>query len=248
MRLRQDDLRFDLPALQRAIGPRTRAVVFSQPGNPGGVTHRQQDLEALAEILEQANAARDQPLMLISDECHRDFANPAGPMPAAIYPHTCTVYSFGKRLFIQGQRIGYAAVSPNLAGREPYRRLLVQLCRVMGFCTPTALMQQALGRLLVCPVDVSPILARRDRMAAALAGMGYEFVPPDATFFIYLRTPPGWTDDAFVTALAERGVLVLPASLFHDTGHVRLSITDTEQAVDAALPVFEQLVGQSGRP
>ena len=62
--------------------------------------------------------------LLVSDECHRDlvFAPHAFVSPASFYDATCVVYSFGKRLFLQGQRLGYAAVSP----RHPARRALAR--------------------------------------------------------------------------------------------------------------------------
>jgi aspartate aminotransferase len=243
VRQRRSDLGFDLQALADAITARTRALIFSQPANPGGIAYSAGDLAAVARLLEHANAGRRQPLLLISDECHRDFVEPqvGCPAPAAVYPHTCTVYSFGKRLFIQGQRIGYVAVSPQLAGRQQYREVLVQLCRVMGFCTPTALMQQALAGLLRCHPDTAPIHARRKRLVAMLRQTGYELIEPNATFFVYLRVPHGWTDMQFVSELAGRGVLVLPSALFHDSGHVRLSVTATDQALERALPVFAEV-------
>jgi aspartate aminotransferase len=151
------------------------------------------------------------------------------------------VYSFGKRLFIQGQRIGYAAVSPQLAGRQQYREMLVQLCRVMGFCTPTALMQQALAGLLNCHPDTAPIHARRKRLVGMLRQTGYQLIEPNATFFVYLQVPHGGTDMQFVSELAERGVLVLPSALFHDSGYVRLSVTATDQALERAFPVFAEV-------
>jgi aspartate aminotransferase len=102
-------------------------------------------------------------------------------------------------------------------------------------------MQQALGDLLNCHPDTAPIHARRKRLVAMLRQTGYELVEPNATFFVYLRVPHGWTDMQFVSELAGRGVLVLPSALFHDSGHVRLSVTATDQALERALPVFAEV-------
>lgn len=249
VRQRHSDLGFDLEALAQAITDKTRALIFSQPANPGGIAYATADLAAVAAVLEQANAGRHQPLLLISDECHRDFVEPYidCPASAALYPHTCTVYSFGKRLFIQGQRIGYVAVSPQLEDREQYRELLVQFCRVMGFCTPTALMQEALGDLLQCHPDTAALHARRRALVNALEAIGYQLIRPNATFFIYLKVPHGWSDMQFTTALAARGVLVLPSALFHDTGHVRLSVTATEQALQQAVAAFSDIYQHPAR-
>lgn len=215
-------LRLDVDAIEAAIGPRTRAVVLSQPANPTGVLYDATELSALADVLQRAPS---KPL-LVSDECHRDFtfAPHTFVSPATFYDRTCIVYSFGKRLFIQGQRLGYVAVSPQHPERRELSTLFERAVRITGFCTPTALMQRALGHLMALEPDHVPLLRRRDGALAALLDAGYDVVPSQATFFLYPRTPGG-DDFTFTERLARRGVLVLPAPVFHHRGHFRISLT-----------------------
>lgn len=225
-------LRLDLDRLQAALGPATRAVVLSQPSNPTGVIYTREELADLALLL---SGLEPRPL-LISDECHREVRGLDVPLcsPLELYDETCVVYSFGKSLLIQGQRIGYIAVSPRIAGGRATAELLERICRMMGFCTPTALMQLAVRRLLgIRPSQLDAIERRRRRAATALREAGYELVAPQATFFLYPRSPDP-DDFAFVTGLAERGVLVLPSTVFHHHGHFRLSLTATDQMLDTA--------------
>jgi aspartate aminotransferase len=155
--------------------------------------------------------------------------------PLSLYDDTCVVYSFGKSLFMQGQRIGYVAVSPRMPGSREKAKLLERLCRIMGYCAPTALMQLAIRELLgKRSPHLLRIELRRKRAATALADAGYELVPPQATFFLYPRSPQA-DEFAFATRLAERGVLVLPSPLFHHKGHVRLSLTATDDMLERAL-------------
>jgi aspartate aminotransferase len=226
------DLHLDLDRLRAAVGPRTRAVVLSQPANPTGVVYDAGELDALARLLLEA----PDPPLLISDECHRDVHRPGLQVPSAIasYPNTAVVYSFGKLFGIQGQRIGYIAISPRMTGRRDMASVCAQLCRVMGYCTPTALMQIAVRALLGRTPDLSAIDRRRTRVVAALRQAGLSVVPPDATFFVYPRTPAS-DEITFVRLLASRGVLVLPASMFHHTGHIRLSLTATDAMIDEAI-------------
>jgi len=63
-------------------------------------------------------------------------------------------------------------------------------------------------------------------------------VPSEATFFLYPRVPRGGDDFAYAELLARDGVLVLPSSVFHHQGHVRLSLTARDEDVDAALDVM----------
>ena len=226
-------LRLDLERLRAALRPTTRAVVFSQPANPTGVIYTRDELAALAAMLRSL----DSPPLLVSDECHREVCADGVevPSPMELYDDTCVIYSFGKSLLIQGQRIGYVAVSPRISGGRAVSELLERTCRMMGFCTPTALMQRAVRRLLdVKPAWLAAIEARRGRVVAALHGAGYELVPPQATFFVYPRCPDP-DDLAFAARLAERGTLVLPSTLFHQPGHFRISLTATDAMIARAL-------------
>lgn len=238
--VRRDTLRLDLEALAAALSPNTRALVLSQPANPSGLLYDAEELAALARLL-QALAA---PPLLISDECHRDivFSPHSFVSPLAVYDTCCVVYSFGKKLALQGQRLGYVAVSPRHPAREATASLLARLTRVMGFCTPTALMQLAIGELLRVPAPVATVERRRGRALAALAEAGYDVIPSQASFFLYPRTPGG-DDLGFCRQLAERGVIVLPAGVFHHTGHFRLSLTVTDEMLERGLSVLRETRG-----
>ena len=228
-------LRLDLAAIAAALGPRTRAVLLTQPGNPSGVLHTSEELRALAELLAAAPSAP----LLISDESHRDVRPDGQPFvwPANFASRCCLVHSFGKSLALQGQRLGYIAVPARMPASRELAELFATLCRVTGFCTPTALMQLALGELLACQPDWSVLRARRARLLAALHAGGYEVPHADATFFLYPRTQGG-DDWAQAEALAARGLLVLPAPVFHHRGHFRLALTCNDAMLEHATRVL----------
>jgi aspartate aminotransferase len=235
-RVDRESGRLDLSAVEAALSDRTRAVILSQPANPTGVVYGREELEALADLLR----SRPVPPVLISDEAHREVHPPDVEVcsPVEVYEQTCVVYSFGKSLFIQGQRIGYVAVSPRFEGREEVRDLFADLCRTMGFCTPTALMQLAVRKLIEHRPDFSSLGARRHEFATRLRELGYGVPPGDATFFLY-PSLEGHDDLDFCERLARRGLLVLPAPLFHDAGGFRVSLTGTSDMMDRALDVLE---------
>lgn len=236
-----EDLRgLSLNSIERALTPDTRAVVISQPNNPLGTLHPRGQLRQLGALLD---ASVSRPL-LISDECHRDilFEPELFSSPLEHYERTCIVYSFGKSLFMQGQRIGYAAVSPDMADHDAVAEQLERLCRTMGFCTPTSLMQLAVRDLLTTKPDLGPIRRRRSRMLEELQSSGYEVVPSQGTFFLYVRSPDD-DDFAFVERLAEQSVLALPSCIFHQAGYFRVSLTASDDMIERALPVFSALGG-----
>ena len=230
----RDDGHLDLVALATAIGLRTRVVILSQPANPSGVLYDETELSALADILR----GQPSPPLLISDESHRDFVFDAPFVsPVSFYERTAVVYSFGKRLLVQGQRLGYVAFHPALEGwSERVRRL----ARSMGHATPTALMQRALPRLIGAEVDGSVVAARRRRAFEQLAASGYAPVGQH-TMFVYARVPAPWDDVSFCELAASRGVLVLPSSIFHAPGGFRIAVTADDTAIETGLDALASL-------
>lgn len=232
----------DLEAIAKAVNPATRALILSQPCNPTGRVYAEQELRQLAKLLEDSEA---QPV-LISDECHRDIIfKPGFHSPSSFYDRTCVVYSFGKSLFLQGQRIGYVAVSPSFPDALEYAHELEQWCRVMGFCTPTALMQRALPALMKIGHDWHAIENRRGLVLRAFADHGLEIVTSEGGLFVYC--PAGDVDDmAQLERLANRGVLVLPSSVFHHQGYLRIALTASDAAVEHALEHLVAVISYGG--
>jgi aspartate aminotransferase len=227
----------DVDAIARAITDRTCAVVVVQPGNPTGVLYDEASLRSLADVL---TAARSSPL-LISDESHSAyvFGGATFVSPASVYPRSAIVYSFGKAWRMQGQRLGYVAFRPEFRD-QGWAAKAVLLCRAMGYATPTAFMQRALARLLEIPHDLSAIERRRARCVRVLADAGYELSSGRHTMFVYGRAPGG-DALAFVEEAANEGVLVVPSTLFHETGHFRVSVTASDDLLDTGLRILTRL-------
>jgi len=231
----------DVAAISEAFSSRTCAILLSHPANPTGQNYASADLSALADAIRDAEERLGCEVTLIADETHRDFTEAGMHQSAArFWDRTVIVYSFGKYHFIQGQRLGYAAVSPRHPAREAVSAEMVRWTRIMGIATPTALMQRAVPRLLALRHDLGWLARARQRLVQQLTTDGYTVVEPDATLFVYVQTPPGYDDFDFVSELAAEGVLVLPAPVFHHTGHFRLSLTGSEEMLEAALPILKR--------
>ncbi len=104
---------FHLPPRQEIedlIGPRTKAILFSHPGNPTGVVYTLQEMAMLADI------ARKHDLFIISDEVYREFVYEGTHTSILTFPEVrdraILVDSISKRLSACGARVG-ALVSHN---------------------------------------------------------------------------------------------------------------------------------------
>jgi aspartate aminotransferase len=239
------DKHLDLEAIRCAIGPRTRGILLSQPCCPTGVVYSREEIAGLVAILTEAEAQFGGLIYVVSDEVHRDLVWGARPFHSLLqsYARSVSIYSFGKALSLQGQRLGYIALSPRMPQLEDLRTTIERCVRLMGFGTPTSTMQRAVGDLLECTPAVEPLARNQRLVRAALTACGYEVCDGDATFYVYVKSPID-DDVRFAELLAARGVLVVPATMFHDPGYFRLSLTARSQAIAAGLPVFADVLNE----
>ncbi len=239
--LTSDTFDLDVEAIADAITERTCAVLLSHPANPTGLSYDAERLAALALALGRAERRLGVEITLIADETHRDFTEAGQYRSAAeFWQRTLIVYSFGKYHFMQGQRLGYVATSPRHPAREHVSAELTRWTRITGIATPTALMQRAVPELLALQHDQGWLSRWRQRVVKQLMADGYTVMHPNATLFVYVRTPPNTDDFDFIAELASEGVLALPAPVFHHTGYFRLSLTGSEQMMESALPILKR--------
>ncbi|MBI4638156.1 MAG: aminotransferase class I/II-fold pyridoxal phosphate-dependent enzyme [Candidatus Rokubacteria bacterium] len=233
------DKHLDLDAIGRALSRTTRGIVLSQPGCPTGVVYAKEELDGLATLLREAEARFGTSIYLISDEVHRRLVWGRRPLhsPLLSYPRSLSIYSFGKALALQGQRTGYVAVSPRMPENDEVRGTLERYVRIMGCCAPASLMQRAVCELLDRRPRVEALAENQKRVRSTLADFGYEICDAEATFFVYVKSPIR-DDFRFAELLAAHAVLVVPSTLFHEPGHVRLSLTARSAAIAAGLPAF----------
>lgn len=232
----------DLAAIERAWTPQTRGLVISQPASPTGVCYHANEIAALVAMLNGLGATHDQPPLVVNDETHRDqaWACHDVPSPAHTYPHTVSVYSFGKAWQMQGQRIGYLAVHPHLPRREAIRERLVTGMRITGYCAPTALTQHLATALSAFTPELGPLAELQHHTRTRLRRSGHHVIDADATHFVYVRAPIA-DDRQYAQLSAKHGVLVMPSGIFHEPGYFRLALNTDGAALDHALDILADL-------
>ena len=245
--VRPDDFDLDLDAMEAAITPATRVVIVNSPHNPTGRIYPPETLAALADLLEEASQANKRRIYLLSDEAYARivFDGRRAASPSEFYAYSLVTYTWGKQLLTPGQRIGYLALSPNMPERvrQELRRDIFLMQIATGFAFPNALLQHALEDLEQLSIDVPHFQARRDRMVAALHGIGYDVTEPEGTFYI-LATSPIPNDRQFADLLAARDVFVLPGEFCEIPGYFRISLTASDDMVERSLPHFQAVYEQ----
>jgi aspartate aminotransferase len=198
--------------------------------------------------LAAASARIGHPIWIISDEPYnrivfdgRDYHS-----PSEFYPHTVITYSYGKTLLAPGQRIGYATVPPTLPERADVRDELFIQQLATGYAFPNALLQHSLADLEKLSIDVGTLQRRRDRLVPALREAGYETTFPEGTFYVMARSPIA-DDVAYGDLLAKHRVLVLPGTIVEVPGWFRISLTASDEMVEAGIPRFAAAMSEATR-
>ena len=218
------DFEIDPSAIQRAISPRTRAVIVNSPNNPTGRVYRRETLKELAEVLLDDESETGRFIYLISDEPYRDLVFEGEPFssPASAYPYSFMVYSWSKAFSIPGERIGYLAVNPKMRVTNWATVMgTFGMCnRIQGFINAPALMQRVVGSSLDAEIDIEHYRLKRDQLCDALTAAGYDFPTPEGAFYVFVRTPE--PESEFISRAKQNLLLAVPGSGFGMEGYFRV--------------------------
>lgn len=243
--LEAPDWSFEVSALERAAGDRTRAILVNTPHNPTGKVFSAAELEAIARLCVE----RD--LICLSDEVYEHMVYDGRHVPMATLPgmrdRTITISSFGKTFSLTGWKIGWA-----MAGRD-LSAAVRAAHQFITFATATPLQHAAACALAAGPEYYDALTAayraRRDYLVGELDRIGFTVRPPAGTYFLcadFRRF--GFEDDvAFCRHLIENvGVAAIPPSAFYDSpanglGYVRFAFCKERRTLEAAVERLSSL-------
>lgn len=239
------DLQIDVEALERALTPRTRAVIINSPNNPSGVIFDEENLRALASVLRRQEEKTGEPVYLITDEPYRELVYDGSAVRSAIefYDDTFMAYSFSKALSIPGERIGYLAVSDRMRDAGNVYYSVLGAGRALGYVNPPSLFQRVMERCLGQTADVSQYRANRDLLCAGLREIGYDFVEPQGAFYLFVKCP---IPDAkeFSERAKKHELLLVPSDDFGCPGFVRIAYCVSADMIRRSMPAFRALMDE----
>jgi aspartate aminotransferase len=237
------DFSLDVPALEAAMGPKTKILLVNTPNNPTGKIYSAESLALLASALERKSRELGHAIYLVSDEPYRKLAYGRTELPSVLasYPSSIVVTSHSKDLSLPGERIGYVAVNPAADDQAALMGALALANRILGYVNAPSLMQRVIADIGEACVDVSVYMGKRDALAAALRAAGYDFQLPEGAFYLFPKCPIA--DEArFVALLKEENILVVPGSAFGSPGYFRIAYCVDDKVIEGALPGFERAI------
>ncbi|MCL6740441.1 aminotransferase [Sphingomonas sp. RB56-2] len=232
--------RVERAALEAAISPKTRAIIFNNPHNPTGRLFDQDELATVAQIA----VAND--LIVISDEVWEHILldgqrfTPIASL-AGLAERTLKCGSAGKIFSLTGWKIGWLAASSELA------TLAARAHQFLTFASAPNLQSAVAYGMNDGDAWLQPMRDRfsraRDRMTSGLEAVGYAVLPSASTYFLCVDLAASGVsldDEAFAQrAVTEAGVAVVPLSAFAEqdpANHmIRLCFAKRDETIDAGV-------------
>ena len=239
-----DTFQPDIEALDRAIGPRTKALILNSPNNPSGAVINEESVKRVCGLLRRRSAELGRPVFIISDEPYRELVYDKETVVPYIpneYDNTFVCYSFSKSMSLPGERIGYVAVSPKMKDFADAYAAVCGAGRALGYVCAPSLFQRVTAKCLGAVSDTSVYRRNRDLLYGELTRMGYSCVYPDGAFYLFMKTPEP-DAAAFCERAKKYELLLVPSDDFGRPGYVRIAYCVETEKIRAALPAFEALV------
>ena len=240
------DWDLDLEAIQRAITPKTKALMLCNPGNPTGTVFSDQQTLALGKLALANN------FVLITDDAY-DFLVYDGAMPLNLLSlseyryNVIAVSSLSKKFALTGWRVGWVAAA------KPWMDQITKVHDATAICSPTPSQLAAVAALegdQKCVSEMqSALVERRNLCCERLDNLNkyFSYVPPKGAFYVmarYLFSDES-SQDLAIRLLQEAKVITIPGGAFGPggEGHLRISFGGELQVINEAFDRIERWLG-----
>ena len=234
VKMRAPDWIFPAADLERAITPRSKAIIVNSPGNPSGKVFSRQELESMAAIAQQHD------LFVFTDEIYEYFLYDGRThVSLASLPgmadRTITIGGYSKTFSITGWRIGYSVAAAQWA------QAIGAMNDLLYVYAPTPLQAGGTVGIEELPDLFYRDLARdyqrkRDRFCQALAQAGLTPSIPQGAYYVLADTSrlPGATGKERAMFLLETiGLAAVPGEAFFSGPDGRQFIRFSYAKIDA---------------
>ena len=214
-------------AIEKAITPRTKAIILAYPNNPTGAVMTREQLEAIVPVIEKYD------LLIISDEIYAELTYGGKHCSLASLPgmkeRTVLLSGFSKAFAMTGWRIGYACAP------EALDKAMLKVHQYTMLCAPRIAQHAAVAALSGGFQDdfasVAQMRAEYDKrrrfLVKSFNDLGLTCFEPRGAFYAFPSVEStGLTGEEFVEGLLkEEQVAVVPGNAFGACGdyHVRCS-------------------------
>lgn len=234
-----ENFRVTAAAIERALTPRTKAIILNSPSNPSGAVIAPADLEKIVRL------AHARGIYLLLDECYAYLqytgASISGGSFTDCKEHLVVLGSLSKTYAMTGWRAGFAlapkpivqAMSKLQSQNTSSTAAIVQKASIAALTGPQA-----------CVAEMrNDYLSLRDQILAGLKEIpGLTCTVPQGAFYVYPNVSAFLGKGKISTAaelatrlLHEANVVVVPGEAFGTQEHIRISYAVSHADVEKGL-------------
>lgn len=235
--------------LEAAIGPQSKALLLNSPSNPTGAAYTEDELRAIAEVVERSN------LIVISDDVYEKFLYDSSQCPhiLTLKPNlrdrVLITNSVSKTYAMTGWRLGYAAGPKEVIAA-------IETLQSQSTSNPNSITQAAAAAALTGTQEPVGAMAkefkkRRDYVVQRLRAIpGISCTLPEGAFYVFPRISSyfgaKWEDKTISSAmdlsmylLQEAKVALVAGEGFGSSDHVRISYATSMANLEKGLNQIE---------
>jgi aspartate aminotransferase len=245
-----ENFRITADAIEKAITPKTKAIILNSPSNPAGSVVSADDLERIVHL------AHDRGIYLLLDECYV-YLNYEGKAVSAgsftwAKDHMVVLGSLSKTYAMTGWRAGFAlapkAIVANLSKLQSQ-----QTSNATSIVQKAAIAALSGSQECVCNFRAE-FIELRDHMLAKLAAIpGVTCTKPEGAFYVYPNIGAFLGKGGIKTStelatrlLHEAHVVTVPGEAFGTSEHIRLSYPVTKANIDEGTRRIGEFLGRLG--
>lgn len=230
----------DLGKIPQEILEKAKIIWLNYPNNPTGAVAKKDFFKEVIKFAKKYNiiVAHDAAYIeMYYEEPPISIFEINGAKDVAIEFH-----SLSKTFCMTGWRIGFAV------GNSLLVSTLAKVKSNIDSGVFTAIQEAgayALNNLEnIVPSLIKVFKKRRDLVSLELEKLGYQFIKPSATFYLWVKTPKGFSSQEFCKkVLQDVGVVVTPGAGFGKAGegYFRIALTVEEERLKEAIQRFSIL-------
>lgn len=220
----ENDFKITAEDLEKAVTPKTKAIIFPYPNNPTGAVMQEDELKEIAQVLIENN------VFVISDEIYSELTyTKTGHTSIAsidgMQERTIVINGFSKTYSMTGWRLGYAL------GPAPIIEQMTKLHQFAIMSAPTNSQYAAIDALRNGDDDINKMRIdydmRRRFTVDAFRKIGLDCFEPMGAFYVFpCIKSTGLTSEEFAERLIKaKRVAVVPGDAFGacGEGYIRVS-------------------------
>ena len=225
--------------LEKAITPKTKAVILAYPNNPTGAVMTKEQLEALVPVIEKHD------LLVISDEIYAELTYIGRHVSIAslgnMAERTVLINGFSKAFAMTGWRVGFVCAPAEIDAA------MLKIHQYTILCAPQMSQRAAVAALkngfddgFSTVEEMREEYGRRGRfLVNAFNSLGLKCFRPKGAFYVFPSVEStGLDGESFANGLLEKyKVAVVPGSAFGSAGKnfVRCSYATSMQQLTVAI-------------